>query len=312
MSHRDPYRESGLHEAAVERVGYGRVMGTFVVGIDGSDEAADALRWTLGLAGADDHVRAVAAWTYPIAVGGGLGYGAGVAATIPYEEIEAGARAALDGTLSQVDAAGIDLTSETVMSASPSGGLITAAKDADLLVVGTRRHSTVGRVFVGSVAIQCAHHAPCAFVAVPAAPPPLGDVIAVAVDGSDSSPRALRWAAALATERNVRLRVISVWERIAWSGGPRIVDPDQNDEDRALDLLREQVEQVVPEAVDRIEYRPVHAEAHVASHLLEAAEGAGLLVMGSRGRGGFTGLLLGSVSQRCLESSTIPVAIIRN
>ena len=88
--------------------------------------------------------------------------------------------------------------------------------------------------------------------------------------------------------------------------------PDLTDEDRALELLREQVEQIVPDAADRIDYRPVHAEEHVASHLLEASEGAGALVMGSRGRGGFTGLLLGSVSQRCLERSEIPVAIIRD
>jgi len=287
-------------------------MGTFVVGIDGSDEAADALRWALALAGDEHRVHAVTAWTYPVAVGGGLGYGAGMAPAIPYEEIEAGAKATLDDTVSGVDAGVTELTSDTVMSASPSGGLVEAAKDADLLVVGTRRHSTLDRVFIGSVAIQCAHHAPCPFVAVPSSPPPVGDTIAVALDGSDSSPGALRWAASQAIARDLRLRVISVWERIAWSRGSGVVQPDLTDEDRALDLLREQVEQIVPDAADRIEYRPVHAEEQVASHLLDASEGAGMLVMGSRGRGGFRGLLLGSVSQRCLERSTIPVAIIRD
>ncbi len=287
-------------------------MGTFVVGIDGSDEAAGALRWAVALAGAEHRVHAVNAWTYPVAVGGGLGYGAGMATAIPYEQIETGARAMLDETIAEIDAGDTELTSETVMSASPSGGLVDAAQDADLLVVGTRRHSTLDRVFIGSVAIQCAHHAPCAFVAVPASPPPLGDVIAVAVDGSDSSPAALKWASEMAIRRDVRLRVISIWERIAWSSGPRLVQPDLPEEERALDLLRTSVEEIVPDVADRVEYRPVHAEHHVASHILEASEGAGMLVMGSRGRGGFRGLLLGSVSQRCLEGSAIPVAIVRS
>lgn len=287
-------------------------MGTFVVGIDGSDESVDALRWASAAAGTDHRVRAVTVWTYPVAVGGGLGYGAGMAPAIPYEDIEAGAQATLAAAVGRVDAGGTELTSETLMAASPSGGLVQAADGADLLVVGTRRHSTVDRVFVGSVAIQCAHHAPCPFVAVPASPPPVGDVIAVAVDGSESSPAALRWAASQALARDARLRVISVWERVTWSTGPRVVDPDRTDDERALDLLRTSVEEVVPEAAGRIDYAPVHAEEHVSSHILDAANGAGLLVMGSRGRGGFTGLLLGSVSQRCLEASEIPVAIIRD
>lgn len=287
-------------------------MGTFVVGIDGSDESVDALRWTIAAAGADHHVHAVTVWTYPVAVGGGLGYGAGTTPVLAFDEIEQGAQATLDGVIEQVDSSGVDLTHATLMAPSPSAGLVEAAQDADLLVVGTRRHSTMDRVFVGSVAIQCAHHAPCPFVAVPASAPPIGDVIAVAVDGSESSPDALRWAAEVAQARDVRLRVVSVWERVGWSTGPRVVDPDQTDDERALETLRTSVEDTVPEVVDRIEYRPVHAEEHVAAHILDAVEGAGLLVMGSRGRGGFTGLLLGSVSQRCIEASTIPVAIIRS
>jgi len=286
-------------------------MGTFVVGIDGSDESVDALRWALAAAGTDHSVRAVSIWTYPVAVGGGLGYGAGMAPNVPYDDIEAGVRATLDDAVARVDPGDTELTSDVVMAASPSGGLVQEAADADYLVVGSHRHSTVDRVFVGSVAIQCAHHAPCPFVAVPKSPPPIGEVIAVAVDGSDSSPVALRWAASQAVDRNVQLRVISVWERITWTTGPTIVHPTLTDEERALELLRASVEEAVPEVAGRIDYRPVHSERHVASQILDAAEGAGLLVMGSRGRGGFTGLLLGSVSQRCLEASEIPVAIIR-
>ena len=103
----------------------------------------------------------------------------------------------------------------------------------------------------------------------------------------------------------------SVWERLNWSTGPRLVDPDLSDEDRALEQLRALVEASAADALDRTDYRSVHADRHVSDHILDAAEGAGLLVVGSRGRGGFAGLLLGSVSQRCLEAAEIPVAIVR-
>jgi nucleotide-binding universal stress UspA family protein len=284
-------------------------MGTFVVGIDGSEESVAALRWAVALAGTDHQVRGVVVWTYPVVAE--AGYGGGMTPVNAYEEIEAAAKATLDRSLAQVEAGEAALTGELMMAASPSGGLLEAARDADLLVVGTRHHSTFDRVMLGSAAIQCAHHAPCPFVAVPASATFDGDVIAVAVDGSDSAADALRWAAGIAAGRGRRLRVISVWERIGWPGGPRVADPPRSDDERALDELRAAVEQIVREATD-IEYRPIHAESDVAAHLLEAAEGAALLVMGSRGRGGFTGLLLGSVSQRCLENTTIPVAVIRN
>lgn len=286
-------------------------MGTFVVGIDGSDESVGALRWALTLAGSDHQVRAVVVWAYPIEVAGGFGYGAAMATVIPYDEIQAGAQATLDHALSQVDARGADLSGETIVAASPTAGLVEAAQDADVLIVGTRHHSTLDRVFVGSVANQCAHHAPCPFVAVPASAPPIGDVIAVAIDGSDSAAAALRWASTIATGLDVGLRVIAVWEQVGWPGGPRLADPPRSDDELALDELRAKVEEIAPDAVDRAELRPVHADRHVADHLLEVADGAGMLVMGSRGRGGFAGLLLGSVSQRCLEGSEIPVAIIR-
>ena len=289
-----------------------RCMRTFVVGIDGSEESVDALRWTRALAGGEDRVRAVMVWTYPVAVGGGVDYGAGMPPAIPYEELEASARIRLDEIMAMIGDAAEGLTGELVMSPSPGAGLIEAAQGADLLVVGTRRHSTLDRMFLGSVAIQCAQRAPCAFIAVPASPPPVGDIVAVAVDGSDSSPPALRWAAAVAARRGARLRVITAWEHAGWSVGAGEARPDRADDDHALEQLRAAVEEIVPGAAASAEYRPVHADKHVASHLVEAADGAGLLVVGSRGRGGFRGLLLGSVSQRCLESSPIPVAVIRD
>lgn len=286
-------------------------MGRIVVGIDGSDESIRALEWAQGVAGSAHTVVAVHAWVYPI-VGGDVGFGGGAGLAIPYDELEAGARELLDEAVARVDAGDVAREVELVSAGSPSGGLLKAAEGADLLVVGTRHHSTFDRLFLGSVAIQCAHHAPCPFVAVPVSAPPLDGEVAVAFDDSDHARAALAWAASVSAERGLPMRVVSVWERIGWNAGPHVADPRLTDDEQALAQLRAAVREVIGDAADAATFRPVHASSDVAEHLIEASDGASMLVMGSRGRGGFTGLLLGSVSQRCLESSPIPVAVLRD
>ena len=284
----------------------GRVRGvpTYVVGVNGSAESLDALRWAQELAkrtGAA--VRVVSAWSIPPDPGGGVAYA--------IESLEEGAQLALESALRNVPAGEVDREGETVLSTSVPWALIDAGANADLLVVGTRPHSRFERV-LGSVAIQCAQHAQSPFIAVPEASPPPGDLVAVAYDGSDSSDAALEWAAAITAGGEMTLRVIAVWEPNVWRSGPAVADDPVSPEDRAIEGLKATVEAAIPAIGDRVEYRPVLASGKVVPHLLEAAEGASLLVMGSRGRGGFAGLLLGSVSQRCLESSPIPVAVIRD
>lgn len=279
-------------------------MPKYVVGVDGSTASLAALRWTQQLAartGAE--VEAVSAWAIPPA--------SDVSVAYAIEPLEEAARIRLDRSLAQVPADGVERTGRTILSSSAAWGLIEAAEEADALVVGTRAHSTFERV-IGSVAIQCAQHSPVPFFAVPESAPPPGDLVAVAYDGSDSAEAALRWASAIASSSGSRLRVIAVWEKTLWEGGPRLADDPVAPEDRAVEALRAQVAAVVSDIGPGTDYRPVFGPDEVTPHLLAAAEGASLLVVGSRGRGGFTGLLLGSVSQRCLESSPIPVAVIRN
>ena len=279
-------------------------MQTIVVGVDGSGESLDALRWAQALARRNQAVvKVVTAWMIP------AGWGAGGTGASVVEQLEEGAKLRLRESLEAVPADGVDRVGETSLGVSVSGGLIAAASEADLLVVGTRAHSRFERV-VGSVAIQCAQYAQCPFVAVPKDAPPLGELVAVAYDGSDSSRAALEWAAQVTAAADMGLRVIAVWERAGWSHDVVAHDP-VDPEDRAVEELKRAVASVVPDAAERAEYRPVHGPEKVAPYLLEAAEDASMLVVGSRGRGGFTGLLLGSVSQRCLEASPIAVAVIR-
>ncbi len=138
--------------------------------------------------------------------------------------------------------------------------------------------------------------------------------IVVGVDGSAESLAALRWAAQEARLRGARLCVVHAWfmPMVFTSGPPLLVLPETREElggeggkvlSHALEAAAADVEGLTVE-------RSV-VEGSAAHCLLRAAEGADLLVLGSRGHGGFHGLLLGSVSQQCAHHAPCPVVIVR-
>ena len=134
--------------------------------------------------------------------------------------------------------------------------------------------------------------------------------IVVGVDGSEESKAALRWAVAEARLRDANVRAVYAWSlpHVAGGVGPLIV-PDtevlRRDGERVLDAA---IAEVGTEGVD-VERASI--EGSPARALVEAAEGADLLVVGSRGHGGFVGLLLGSVSQQVAHHALCPVVIVR-
>ncbi len=284
-------------------------MRTVVVGVDGSPASLDALRWAQGIAG-DASVRAVTSWAYPVEVSS-MSMEGSVMPLTPLDVWEERARRIIDDACAMVPAAGVERTAEVVLGMTEAGGLLDVAESGDLLVIGIRPHSRLERA-LGTLAVQCAQHAPCPFVAVPESAPAVGDLIAVAFDGSGPSRAALGWAGETAGRLGLRLRVIAAWERTHAPGGLRLQDDPVAPDDRAIEGLRSAVDDAVPGLAERVELCPVHSSGGVAASLVAAAEGTGALVMGSRGRGGFRGLMLGSVSQRCLESSPVPVVIIRD
>jgi len=132
----------------------------------------------------------------------------------------------------------------------------------------------------------------------------------VGVDGSEGSLAALRWALEEARLRGANLDVVHAWQYpyVGELAGMAAYAVDRDElEGAARDVLRGSIEHAGSTTV-RVE--PILAYGAAASVLLDAAKGADLLVVGSRGRGGFAGLLLGSVSQQCAHHASCPVVIV--
>ena len=134
--------------------------------------------------------------------------------------------------------------------------------------------------------------------------------IVVGVDGSHESKRALLWAIDEARLREARVVALRAWMYPALAAGGLIpATPDLVD--RLAGNEREELADAVAEAdTGGVEVEQVVVEGAAAQALVEAAAGADLLVVGSRGHGGFTGLLLGSVSQQCAHHAPCPVVIV--
>ena len=147
------------------------------------------------------------------------------------------------------------------------------------------------------------------------------DGIVVGVDDSDNSKAALRWAIDEARLRDVPVNAVHAWEApIAVpmiDVGPVPATPVLDQPEVLRDVRKaaeEFVERVVAEVagdVSGVEVRPLAVEGRPASALVEAAQGADLLVVGSRGLGGFKELVLGSVSHQVASHAPCPVVIHR-
>ncbi len=190
--------------------------------------------------------------------------------------------------------------------------LLGAAAGADLLVVGARGLGGFRGLLLGSVSQQCLHHAPCPVAVVRGdgrAREGSPERIVVGTDGSTSSHEALAWAVEEARLRSAALTVVVGYlppyignAEAAWD-----FDDDAEISKAALDAAIEAVDTTgLPTPIER---RLVADGA--APAILSAAEGADLVVVGSRGLGGFKGLVLGSVSHHVTHHASCPVVVLR-
>ena len=131
------------------------------------------------------------------------------------------------------------------------------------------------------------------------------------VDGSEHSHHALDWAALHVAGRASTLEVVSAWQSAFWGPGP---SPDAADDERqpaktaAIATAGEAAERVSESSGITVEHRAAHGGASAV--LLDAADEAKLLVIGTRGLGGFRRLILGSTSAQCATHATTPTVVV--
>ncbi|HKO75380.1 MAG TPA: universal stress protein [Gaiellaceae bacterium] len=138
------------------------------------------------------------------------------------------------------------------------------------------------------------------------------ETIVVGVDGSEHGERALEWAVKEAGLRGARLRLVAAWHLPpAVYSGPGYI-PTAGTRESFEEPAGEAAEVAAARARDAgVEADAVVREGQAAEVLVEEAANADMLVVGSRGHGGFTGLLLGSVSAQCAHHAVCPLVIVR-
>jgi nucleotide-binding universal stress UspA family protein len=133
--------------------------------------------------------------------------------------------------------------------------------------------------------------------------------VVVGVDGSQPSKQALRWGLFLAQTTGAGIDAVIAWMIPASAGAGAVWPADWNPQQDAADVLHRTVTEVLGEQ-PQVPVREIVTVGGAARVLLEASKDARILVVGSRGHGGFSGLLLGSVSAACAEHAPGAVLVI--
>lgn len=190
--------------------------------------------------------------------------------------------------------------------------LIDASKDAWMIVVGSQGMGALGRLLLGSVTTSLLHHAHCPVVVIHCAPRSsitIDRPVLLGIDGSPASEAATALAFDEASRRASGLVALHAWSDV---GMFPILGMDWHErKDQGQEILSERL------AGWRDQYPEVVVTQQLvcdqpARWLIKESASAQLVVLGSRGRGGFSGLLLGSVSSTVAQLTTTPLVVVRS
>ncbi|HWC22013.1 MAG TPA: universal stress protein [Flexivirga sp.] len=276
-----------------------------VVGYDGSKQSGAAVRWAARAAQRRrEDLQVLTAVPTPVLHTGEF------LPPVTADEFAAEAAKIAAAGVAVAEAEGAPDVVGRGVTANPAQALVEASAGASLVVVGNRGHHELIETMLGSVGHAVSAHAECPAVIVRG--PDAGCLVRVvlAYDGSEPAERAAVFAADTAHSAGASLHIVGAWSDPAMTYGlPVVGDAKEIAEDvhKELQAIRESVLARHPDLTVTTEVTRGEAPVQIA----RIATGAGLLVVGSRGRGGFRSLLLGSVSRRLLASAPCPVAVVR-
>lgn len=280
-----------------------------VVGVDGSDEALEAVRWAAAQAErAEGELTIVCAYSLASysasAMDGGF-------AVVNEESLKQSAIHAVMEAAKEVRTASVPVATE-VRLGDPVSVLTAISAESDLLVIGSRGRSGIAERLLGGTAFSVPALAECPVIVVP--PHKAGkkftpvERIVVGVDGSDVASAALMSAVDMGILWNSPVDAV-VAVPIATGSGVLSWLPVAVDRHAVIEDISKGLGMAVEQALDG---RSFQVSEHVldgspAALLAEFSTAVDLVVVGTRGRGGFSGMLMGSTSQSVLQHSTCPV-----
>jgi nucleotide-binding universal stress UspA family protein len=284
-----------------------------VAGVDGSECGLQAVRWAAAEALRRQlPVRLVAAHAWPS--GGLVGDpGLGVDYRAVLRDVVLGHLATAAADARQV-APELDIE-QVEVTGYPVPVLLGESAHAEIVVLGDRGLGGFTGLLIGSVAVEVTAHASCPVIVVRGSEPdrtgPRPQPVVVGVDGSPTSEAATAFAFEAASLRRVPLVAVHVWRDVLVDATMApLLDWDVIDSDER-EVLAERLAGWTEKYPD-VPVRRLVARDRPARALVEESGRAQLVVVGSRGRGGFHGLLLGSVSQALLHNAHCPVAVVRS
>ncbi|MCS5480925.1 universal stress protein [Corynebacterium hylobatis] len=287
-----------------------------VVAVDGSPASHNAVRWAANTANKRGiPLRLASSYTMPQFL-----YAEGM---VPPQELFDDLQAETMEKIDEARAIAHEVAPEikighTIAEGSPIDMLLDMAQDVTMIVMGSRGLGGLSGMVMGSVSAAVVSHATCPVVVVREdnqleEATKYGPVV-IGVDGSDVSAKATEIAFAEADARGAELVAVHTWMDMQVQASLAGLSAAQQQweivEQEQIDMLTERLAPMVERYPD-VEVRKVITRDRPVRALVENSEGAQLLVVGSHGRGGFKGMLLGSTSRALLQSAPCPMMVVR-
>ena len=281
-----------------------------VVGFDGSPDALGALDWAIREA-ASRRLGIRVVYVQPDLSGWDASAASMSGAPVLSSVLPHDPAPVLDEAVARAEGTGVEVATEA-LTGSIAGLLVEQSRTAEMVVIGSRGMGSISSVVLGSTVAHVAAHAHCPVIVVRAEGVADGPVV-VGVDGSPGSEQLVGWAFDHASRHGLALEVVHCYAIPVYPGVVPYVPPVEITEATAAfeDRVVHEVLAGWGERYPDVAVTTAVQHGRPAPALIEASRRASLTVVGSRGRGAFLGMLLGSTSQSLLQHAHGSVAVLR-